>query len=82
MPAVIYRCMFRCLCGDTFVIRTDDPFHLHGMRLTCTGCGLLLGKVVISDVDEGYSLRLAPHDQLMAALRQHSEQPTSPSSRP
>ena len=73
---VVYRCMFRCLCGDSFVIRTDDPYHIHGMQLRCPGCNLLLGKVLISRADDGYTLRLAPHDQLMAALRGRHEQPS------
>jgi hypothetical protein len=81
MPAmaaevVVYRCMFRCLCGDSFVIRTDDPYHLHGMRLHCSGCNMILGKVLISEVSDGYALRLAPHHQLMTALRSTQRQPS------
>ena len=73
---VVYRCMFRCLCGDSFVIRTDDPYHLHGMRLRCPGCGLVLGKVLINEVDDGFTLRLVPHRELMAALRHRQHEPT------
>jgi len=73
---IVYRCMFACLCGDTFVIRTDHPYHIHGMRLQCPSCRVQLGKVLISNCEDGYALRLAPHEELMAALRSRHHQPT------
>ena len=71
---VVYRCMFRCICGDSFIIRTDHPYHIHGMRLYCSGCKMPLGKVLIRQVHDGYTLRLVPDSQLLAAMDNRPDQ--------
>ena len=78
MPAecVLYRCTFRCLCGHTLVLRADDPLEMNGMRVTCPGCDMPLGRIMTESVPIGYTLRLKPHHCLLRAIRACHRNPT------
>ena len=62
----------RCICGDSIVIKTDNPQrYFPGMNVSCgspqrdkPGCGLNLGRLMGLNTSKGYIVRLIPSEEL------------------